>query len=71
MDALEACYTRVDPICNAILSFKASTREGRAVRKMARAIGWANGVDEAFGEFANRLCNIKFPKEWADHLTAV
>ena len=38
MDALEACYTRVDPICNAILSFKASTREGRAVRKMARAI---------------------------------
>ena len=38
MDALEACYTRVDPICSAILSFKASTREGRAVRKMARAI---------------------------------
>jgi hypothetical protein len=38
MDALEACYTRVDPICNAILSFKASTREGRAVRKVARAI---------------------------------
>jgi hypothetical protein len=38
MDALEACYARVDPICNAILSFKASTREGRAVRKMARAI---------------------------------
>ena len=38
MDALEACYTRIDPICNAILSFKASTRQGRAVRKMARAI---------------------------------
>ena len=38
MDALEACYTRIDPFCNAILSFKASTRQGRAVRKMARAI---------------------------------
>jgi hypothetical protein len=38
MDALEAYYTRVDPICNAILSFKPSTREGRAVRKLARAI---------------------------------
>ena len=38
MDALEAYYTRVDPICNAILSFKPSTREGRAVKKMARAI---------------------------------
>jgi hypothetical protein len=38
MDALEAYYTRVDPICNAILSFKASTRQGRAVKKMARAI---------------------------------
>ena len=38
MDALEACYARVDPICNAILSFKASTRGGRAVRKMALAI---------------------------------
>jgi hypothetical protein len=38
MDALEACYTRIDPICNAILPFKASTRQGRAVRKMARAI---------------------------------
>jgi hypothetical protein len=38
MDALEACYSRVDPICTAILSFKPSTREGRAVKKMARAI---------------------------------
>jgi hypothetical protein len=38
MDALEAYYTRVDPICNGILSFKPSTREGRAVKKMARAI---------------------------------
>jgi hypothetical protein len=38
MDALEAYYTRVDPICNAILSFKPSTREGRAVKKMARAM---------------------------------
>jgi hypothetical protein len=38
MDALEAYYTRVDPICNAILSFKPSRREGRAVRKLARAI---------------------------------
>jgi hypothetical protein len=38
MDALEAYYTRVDPICNAILSFKPSSREGRAVRKLARAI---------------------------------
>jgi hypothetical protein len=38
MEALEACYTRVDPICSAIRSFRANTREGRAVRKMARAI---------------------------------
>jgi hypothetical protein len=39
--------------------------------KWRARFGRANGVDEAFGEFANRLCNIKFPKEWADHLTAV
>jgi hypothetical protein len=36
--ALEACYTRLDPICNTILSCKARTREGRAIKKMARAI---------------------------------
>ena len=38
MNALEACYVRIDPICMAILALKASTRQGRAVRKMARAI---------------------------------
>jgi hypothetical protein len=37
-DALDACYTQLDPICSAILSFKARTREGRAVKKIARAI---------------------------------
>jgi hypothetical protein len=37
-DALDACYTRLDPICSVILSFKARTRQGRAVRKIARAI---------------------------------
>jgi hypothetical protein len=36
--ALDACYTQLDPICSAILSFKARTREGRAVKKIARAI---------------------------------
>ena len=36
--ALEACYTRLDPICDTILSCKARTREGRAIRKIARAI---------------------------------
>jgi hypothetical protein len=38
MDALEACYTRLDPICSTIRSLKAHTRHGRAVKKMARAI---------------------------------
>ena len=38
MDALEASYTRLDPICNRILSFKARTGKGRDVKKMARAI---------------------------------
>jgi hypothetical protein len=38
MNALEACYLRIDPICRAILAFKARTREGRTVKKMARAI---------------------------------
>ena len=37
-DALDACYTRLDPICSAILSAKARTREGRGIRKIARAI---------------------------------
>ena len=37
-DALDACYTQLDPICSAILSFKARTREGRAIKKIARAI---------------------------------
>jgi hypothetical protein len=37
-DALDACYTQLDPICSAILSFRARTREGRAVKKIARAI---------------------------------
>ena len=37
-DALDACYTRLDPICSAILSSRARTRKGRAVRKIARAI---------------------------------
>jgi hypothetical protein len=36
-DALDACYTQLDPICGAILSLKARTREGRAVKKIARA----------------------------------
>jgi hypothetical protein len=36
--ALEACYTRLDPICNTILLCKARTREGRAIKKMAHAI---------------------------------
>ena len=36
--ALEACYSRLDPICSAIRSCKALTREGRAVKKIARAI---------------------------------
>jgi hypothetical protein len=38
MKSLEACYMRIDPICKAILALKAHTREGRAVKKMARAI---------------------------------
>ena len=38
MDALDACYTRLDPICSRILSFRARTDNGRAVKKMARAI---------------------------------
>jgi hypothetical protein len=38
MDALDACYTRLDPICSRILSFRARTDKGRAVKKMARAI---------------------------------
>ena len=38
MNALEACYVRIDPICMAILALKARTREGRAVKKMARAV---------------------------------
>ena len=37
-DALDACYTRLNPICDRILSFKARTRQGRGVKKMARAI---------------------------------
>jgi hypothetical protein len=37
-NALEACYIRIDPICAATLSFKARTRGGRAVKKMASAI---------------------------------
>jgi hypothetical protein len=37
-DALDACYARLNPICSRILSFKARTRKGRGVRKMARAI---------------------------------
>ena len=37
-DALDACYARPNPICSRILSFKARTRKGRGVRKMARAI---------------------------------
>jgi hypothetical protein len=36
--ALDACYTQLDPICSAILAFNARTREGRAVKKIARAI---------------------------------
>jgi hypothetical protein len=36
--ALEACYTRLDPICDTILSCTARTREGRAIKKIARAI---------------------------------
>jgi hypothetical protein len=38
MNAVEACHMRIDPICTAILALKARTREGRAVKKMARAI---------------------------------
>jgi len=38
MDALDACYIRLDPICSRILSFRALTDKGRAVKKMARAI---------------------------------
>jgi hypothetical protein len=37
-NALEACYRRLDPVCTAIQSFGARTRQGRAVKKMARAI---------------------------------
>jgi hypothetical protein len=37
-DALDACYTRLDPICSRILSFRARMDKGRAVKKMARAI---------------------------------
>jgi hypothetical protein len=36
--SLEAYYTQLDPICNMILSFKACTRKGRTIKKMARAI---------------------------------
>jgi hypothetical protein len=38
MGALESCYRRIEPICGAILSFKAHTGEGRAIKKTARAI---------------------------------
>src|SRR5277367_3579660 len=38
MDALDACYTRLDPICSRIMSLKACTRRERGVKKMARAI---------------------------------
>ncbi len=38
MDALESCYLQVEPICSAIPSFKPRTREGREIRKTARAI---------------------------------
>jgi hypothetical protein len=38
MNAVEACHMRIDPICTAILALKARTREGRVVKKMARAI---------------------------------
>ena len=37
MDALDTCYTRLDPICSRILSCRART-DKRAVKKMARAI---------------------------------
>jgi hypothetical protein len=47
MDALDARYTRLDPICSRMLSFKARTDKGRAVKKMParfkRASGEANG----------------------------
>jgi hypothetical protein len=49
MDALDACYTRLDPICSTILSLKARTRQGRAVRKTARAIQTGQWHGEAFG----------------------
>lgn len=38
MDALDACYSRLDPICSMILSFRARTDKGRAVKTKARAI---------------------------------
>jgi len=38
MDALDACYTQLDPVCNRIRSSKARTRKGRCVKKLARAI---------------------------------
>jgi hypothetical protein len=38
MEALDACYTRLDPICSRILAFKARTRREHGVKKMARAI---------------------------------
>jgi hypothetical protein len=71
-------WTPLRPATRASIQF--ATRYCRSRRARAKAVlsekwrarfGRANGVDEAFGEFANRLCNIKFPKEWADHLTAV
>jgi len=37
-DALGACYTQLDPICSAILSFKARTREAAVgVRRALKA----------------------------------
>ena len=36
-NSLEAGYLRVDPICSAILTSKAYTRERRIVKKMAHA----------------------------------
>ncbi len=38
IDALDDCYNRLDPICSRIMSLEATTRKGRSVKKMARAM---------------------------------
>jgi hypothetical protein len=38
LEAENACYDRIDPVCNSIRSMRASTPAGRAIKKRAFAI---------------------------------